>query len=644
MKRTLVFIGVGIAACQYQFDPEGTGCASDGSCPTGYVCTAERVCRMASAMTDSGMGGGASGGGLSGGGSAGGTVIMVDGGADAGAGCDCARPECAGQVCRASTGPCDRTEVCTGGVCPSDRSADAGVLCAPSVCQQSSLSGSRRCDGAGVCAAPIVQSCGLYACDELNDVCRGSCSVDQHCAGGNFCNGDAGCRLKFDNGIPCTSASQCVSGFCADGVCCNTECGEGCDSCTQPTLVGTCSLVSRGASGTPSCDGGYLCDGASRRCPSGCQSDDECVGSSYCRNQQSCAAKKANGDLCSGANQCASGFCADGFCCNTACGEGCDSCTTGTCTIIGAGAAGERPSCAPYVCNGTAAACPQSCDGGAQCVGGVSCINGTCGGKLSNGQSCSDRDAGVCASSNCSDGVCCDTACSGACDRCDLPSGRGTCQFTPGQSDAGCGAFRCGASSASCPTTCMSTADCSAGFFCSGMTCVAKLTVGAVCSNAEQCVIGVCTAFYLDTDSDGFGPSASITQRCGTTAPSGYVSATGDCCDQDPDARPGQLQYFERERIGCGGYDFDCSGTPALERSTTGAECTTVQGDNCDRGCTAPGAPGSGGTPGWLNAVPTCGDAGFYFSGCTNSCGEDPPCFFACQCFQTSLPELQRCR
>ena len=118
-----------------------------------------------------------------------------------------------------------------------------------------------------------------------------------------------------------------------------------------------------------------------------------------------------------------------------------------------------------------------------------------------------------------------------------------------------------------------------------------------MCSSAEQCQAGVCTAFYLDTDNDGFGQMTSATQRCGTTPPMGYVSATGDCCDQDPEARPGQMQFFGRERMGCGGYDYDCSGTPALERTTPGMPCATVQGDSCDRGCT------TAGTQGWLTPL-----------------------------------------
>ncbi len=644
MKRIFVVAGLCIAACQYQFDPEGSGCAADGACPSGYVCSAERVCRLANSAGDSGTSGG-SGGGSTSGGSGGGSTSggagggVADGGTDAGVACDCARPECAGQVCRASTGPCDRTEVCTAGACPTDRSADAGVLCAPATCQQSGLAGSRRCDGQGMCAPALVQSCGAYACDDVNDVCRASCSVDPHCASGQFCGTDGGCRLKLDNGIPCSAASQCVSGFCADGVCCNTVCAEGCDSCDEPGLSGTCSLVSRGASGALPCDGGFLCDGAQALCPVGCVADDECTSTSYCRNQQQCAPKKNNGEQCSAANQCASGFCADGVCCNTACDEGCDRCTTGTCTIVAAGVAGDRPSCTPYLCNGTSAACPQTCTSPANCVGAVACINAICGGRLGNGQSCAGRDAGDCGSGFCANGFCCDTECAGACDRCDVASGRGTCQLTPGASDAGCGTLRCGASSATCPTTCTTSADCISGYFCSGTTCMAQRLAGAMCSSAEQCAAGVCTAFYADTDGDGFGTPASATQRCGTMPPVGYSSATGDCCDQDQEARPGQQQFFQRARTGCGGYDFDCSGTPELEHTTAGAQCGTVQGDPCDRNCT------SAGTPGWLTTLPPCGDAGLYFSGCTGGCVEDPPyCALACECSQQSATQAQRCR
>src|SRR6476469_2375310 len=54
--------------------------------------------------------------------------------------------------------------------------------------------------------------------------------------------------------------------------------------------------------------------------------------------------KKANGQVCGCAGECASGFCADGVCCNVACSDTCKSCaltgSMGTCSFV---ARGEVP-------------------------------------------------------------------------------------------------------------------------------------------------------------------------------------------------------------------------------------------------------------------------------------------------------------
>lgn len=82
-----------------------------------------------------------------------------------------------------------------------------------------------------------------------------------------------------NNGVACTTAAQCASGFCTDGYCCDTACGAGsttdCQACSfnktlQPN--GTCSPV---ASGTicrnyanTFCDLREYCNGVSTACPS----------------------------------------------------------------------------------------------------------------------------------------------------------------------------------------------------------------------------------------------------------------------------------------------------------------------------------------------------------------------------------------
>src|ERR1022692_2927165 len=41
-------------------------------------------------------------------------------------------------------------------------------------------------------------------------------------------------------GEPCTDGATCASGFCADGVCCQTACDGACLTCAATGTVGTC--------------------------------------------------------------------------------------------------------------------------------------------------------------------------------------------------------------------------------------------------------------------------------------------------------------------------------------------------------------------------------------------------------------------
>lgn len=77
-------------------------------------------------------------------------------------------------------------------------------------------------------------------------------------------------------GTPCTQASQCATGFCVDGVCCNSACGGGaadCQACSTAAggpVDGTCSplpgtAVCRAAAGI--CDVAETCTGSSATCP-----------------------------------------------------------------------------------------------------------------------------------------------------------------------------------------------------------------------------------------------------------------------------------------------------------------------------------------------------------------------------------------
>jgi len=59
------------------------------------------------------------------------------------------------------------------------------------------------------------------------------------------------------------------------------------------------------------------------------------------------------------------------------------------------------------------------------------------------------------------------------------------------------------------------------------------------------------TTWYADTDSDGYGNAAVSADAC--TAPTGYVSVSGDCDDSDGSVGPGSAET-------CNGVDDDCDG------------------------------------------------------------------------------------
>jgi len=80
----------------------------------------------------------------------------------------------------------------------------------------------------------------------------------------------AGLPAKKGLGIDCNAGSQCASGLCTDGVCCNSTCGQLCSSCNLAGHEGTCTTVPSGqdpknqctADPAGSCGHDGTCDGA----------------------------------------------------------------------------------------------------------------------------------------------------------------------------------------------------------------------------------------------------------------------------------------------------------------------------------------------------------------------------------------------
>jgi len=75
-------------------------------------------------------------------------------------------------------------------------------------------------------------------------------------------------------GTGCTDASECTSGFCVDGVCCDSDCGgavaSDCRACNVAGSIGTCTMRTVGdvcRNDATSCDQPETCDGVSPTCP-----------------------------------------------------------------------------------------------------------------------------------------------------------------------------------------------------------------------------------------------------------------------------------------------------------------------------------------------------------------------------------------
>ena len=187
------------------------------------------------------------------------------------------------------------------------------------------------------------------------------------------------------DGESCTVADQCGSGFCVDGVCCDSACGGTCRSCTKE-LKGTgkdgeCGDTAQGTDPGGDCPD----DGAAS-----CDRNGSCDGTGQCELY-------AAGTVC-GASTCSSGqqtgFSCDGF-------GTCDSATV---------------SCAPYVC-ADPSQCATTCSSHSDCIASSHCSSlNTCIPDKGNGSLCSAPDE--CISGNCVDGVCCDQPCGGTCEAC----------------------------------------------------------------------------------------------------------------------------------------------------------------------------------------------------------------------------------
>src|SRR5205814_5798241 len=150
-------------------------------------------------------------------------------------------------------------------------------------CEASSVVGAKVCQ-AGACQDGPNVVCNPFSCDPNTKGCFAQCTGNVQCDGRDCVAGSCG-KKPLGNG--CRDASECDSGFCADGVCCNLACNGACVTCNQPGKMGECQPV---AEGNPDVHGM-------------CKTDpqESCGGSGLCNGQGGCS-KYAAGIVCRAAS------------------------------------------------------------------------------------------------------------------------------------------------------------------------------------------------------------------------------------------------------------------------------------------------------------------------------------------------------
>ncbi len=442
----------------------------------------------------------------------------------------CALPDRLGTCWPIDQGDADPRGVCVdqgASSCGSTGTCDGFGGCtkyAPeTVCIAASCTGTRRntpgtCDGLGTCRPQGVQNCSPFLC--AGGSCTQACTSDADCDAGHACvNG----RCGLENlGQPCGVGTECLSGICAEGVCCDDACAGACHSCALASSMGHCTPLAAGA-----VDSKNVCidEGATT-----CGENGRCDGSGGCQKYKEgtiCAPDGCSGNVYTPVSTCSA---------------------TGQCTPP------DSLPCAPYVCNGNT--CFDACTTDQNCISPTTCNNNSCGEKAI-GASCSA--SAECRSTFCAQGVCCDAACSGACTSCALPGSLGTCTNVPNDASdpaglcADQGAASCGTNGKCQAGACQKYAQ---GTACEDSTCPSSSTTftpGSTCDGQGACVtpaasscfpfqcgVNVCNA-SCTTDAECAAPAVCTNGSCGlkgvgktcadaTECFSGFC-AQGVCCD-----------------------------------------------------------------------------------------------------------------
>lgn len=246
----------------------------------------------------------------------------------------------------------------------------------------------------------------------------------------------------------CRDAESCTDDSCGGGVCMHvpTPSSSRCDDGAFCTAGDHCDGAGRCRAGATSpCDDGVSCtiddcDETARACSNvfstGCTIGGECVGVGEHHVAYPCLVCDPTRDASDWSTEPAGTTCGA-----TRCSAG-HVFAAGTCDAAGACDAPRPTTCASSSCDPDGVRCEPvctatSCPAGQRCGAELHCIS-----VLALGSACTSDEE--CVSDACADGVCCDRACDGTCEACDLSGRTGTCRtISAGMDPAGeCGPMR----------------------------------------------------------------------------------------------------------------------------------------------------------------------------------------------------------
>ena len=332
--------------------------------------------------------------------------------------------------------------------------------------------------------AQVGATCGLVA-----DGCFGTQNCNDSTENGNEtdvdCGGGGACANKCAAGKECDVASDCLSGFCVDGVCCSTACTGACQACSSAKkgggTNGTCGAIANNTDPDSECAD----DGAAS-----CGNNGVCNGSGACRKYPAGTQCRAQNGDCDVAETCPGNGAAcpgDGYAPNsTVCRS-----STGVCDPAES-CTGSSPTCPANVYSPPSAVCRNAngaCDVAESCTGSSpSCPSD---GFVAGGTQCRAKNGDCDVAESC-------TGSSPSCPSDGFAPSTTVCRVKSGVCDV---AESCSGSGPSCPSDAfmsLGTADvptCSGSHVCDGSGTGAshcKLKSGQSCTTNGECASNNC--------------------------------------------------------------------------------------------------------------------------------------------------------